>query len=82
VGVSIFSVTLMSTAERREEVGVLWAVGVQKAAVLHTLLVEATMLGVIGRFVVAQISALLAPALEFFVAEISLDVILVPSNGF
>jgi putative ABC transport system permease protein len=74
-------VTLMSTAERREEVGVLWAVGVQKAAVLHTL-VEATMLGVIGRFVVAQISALLAPALEFFIAEISLDVILVPSNGF
>jgi putative ABC transport system permease protein len=81
-GVSIFNVMLMSTTERREEIGVLRAVGVQKADVLRTLLVEATMLGVVGGFVGALISALLALALEFFVAEISLDVILVPSNGF
>jgi putative ABC transport system permease protein len=80
-GVSIFNVMLMSTTERREEIGVLRAVGVQKADVLRTLLVEATMLGVIGGFVGALISGLLALALEFFVAEISLDVILVPTNG-
>jgi len=81
-GVSIFNVMLMSTTERREEIGVLRAVGVQKADVLRTLLVEAAMLGVVGGLVGALLSALLALGLELFVAEISMDVILVPGNAF
>jgi putative ABC transport system permease protein len=47
-GVSIFNVVLMSTAERRQEIGVLRAVGVQRRDVLRTLLAEAALLGVMG----------------------------------
>ena len=47
-GVSILNVMLMSTVERREEIGVLRAVGVSRGAVLRTMLFEATLLGVFG----------------------------------
>ncbi|MFC7176375.1 ABC transporter permease [Halosegnis marinus] len=47
-GVAIFNVMLMSTNERRGEIGVLRAVGVQKGDVLRTLVVEAGLLGVAG----------------------------------
>ncbi len=47
-GVSILNVMLMSTVERREEIGVLRAVGVSRGAVLRTMLFEATLLGVLG----------------------------------
>ncbi|MFC7045776.1 ABC transporter permease [Halobacteriaceae archaeon GCM10025711] len=47
-GVSILNVMLMSTVERRAEIGVLRAVGFQKREVLRILLTEATLLGVIG----------------------------------
>ncbi|WP_276271441.1 ABC transporter permease [Haloarcula litorea] len=47
-GISILNVMLMSTVERREEIGVLRAVGYQKRDVLKVMLTEATLLGVAG----------------------------------
>lgn len=47
-GVSILNVMLMSVMERREEIGVLRAVGYRKRDVLKILLAEALALGVIG----------------------------------
>ncbi|MFB6178873.1 MAG: ABC transporter permease [Halorientalis sp.] len=55
-GVSILNVMLMSTIERREEIGVLRAVGFQKRDVLKILLTEAALLGVFGGLVGGLIS--------------------------
>jgi putative ABC transport system permease protein len=79
-GVAIFNVMLMSTRERRGEIGVLRAVGVQKGDVLRTLVVEAALLGVLGGLVGVAISALAALGLYQF-TPLGLDVVLDPSNG-
>jgi putative ABC transport system permease protein len=50
-GVSILNVMLMSTIERRGEIGVLRAVGYQKRDVLKVLLAEAALLGALGGLV-------------------------------
>ncbi|MDS0258256.1 ABC transporter permease [Haloarcula sp. S1CR25-12] len=50
-GISILNVMLMSTVERREEIGVLRAVGYQKRDVLKVMLTEAALLGVVGGLV-------------------------------
>lgn len=55
-GVSILNVMLMSTIERREEIGVLRAVGVQKLDVVKVILVEAGLLGLVGGVVGAVLS--------------------------
>lgn len=47
-GISILNVMLMSTVERREEIGVLRAVGYQKRDVLKVMLMEAALLGILG----------------------------------
>ncbi|MFB6108897.1 MAG: ABC transporter permease [Haloplanus sp.] len=47
-GVSILNVMLMSTVERRQEIGVLRAVGVQKGDVIRMILAEAGLLGLAG----------------------------------
>lgn len=47
-GVSILNVMLMSAIERREEIGVLRAVGYQRTDVLRIMLSEALLLGAIG----------------------------------
>jgi len=47
-GVSILNVMLMSAIERREEIGVLRAVGYQRTDVLRIMLSEALLLGTIG----------------------------------
>ncbi|WP_299262758.1 ABC transporter permease [Halorientalis sp.] len=47
-GVSIANTMLMSVTKRREEIGVLRAVGYSKADILRILLVEAALLGAIG----------------------------------
>lgn len=49
--ISILNVMLMSTVERREEIGVLRAVGFQKRDVLRVMLAEASLLGVFGGLV-------------------------------
>jgi putative ABC transport system permease protein len=79
-GVAIFNVMLMSTTERRGEIGVLRAVGVQKGDVLRTLVVEATLLGVLGGLGGVVLTVLAVGALFQF-TPIGADVILHPSNG-
>lgn len=79
-GVAIFNVMLMSTRERRGEIGVLRAVGVQRSDVLRTLVVEAVLLGILGGLVGVTISALAALALGQF-TRVEFDVVFHPSNG-
>ncbi|WP_276258816.1 ABC transporter permease [Haloglomus litoreum] len=79
-GVAIFNVMLMSTTERRGEIGVLRAVGVQKGDVLRTLVVEATLLGVLGGIGGVLLTCVAVGALYAF-SSIGLDVVLAPSNG-
>ncbi|MFC6826046.1 ABC transporter permease [Halopelagius fulvigenes] len=55
-GVSILNVMLMSTVERRQEIGVLRAVGVQKLDVVRMILAEAGLLGVVGGILGAILS--------------------------
>ncbi|MEF8900066.1 MAG: ABC transporter permease [Halovenus sp.] len=80
-GVSIFNLMLMSTAERRGEIGVMRAVGIHRIDVLKLLLAEAALLGVFGGIAGAVLSALAALAL-WLVSPIGLDVILVARNGW
>lgn len=79
-GVSIFNVMLMSTAERRREIGVLRAVGIQRREVLRVLLAEATLLGVVGGFFGAVLAGVAAVGLVV-VAPVGFDVLLVSSNA-
>ncbi|UVE52505.1 ABC transporter permease (plasmid) [Haloferax larsenii] len=74
-GVSILNVMLMSVSERRGEIGVLRAVGVQRIDVLRTILVEAGLLGVVGGVGGAAISGLVALGLYVVVPEVTLPVV-------
>lgn len=56
-GVGILNVMLMSAVERRQEVGVLRAVGLRRHDVLRIMLIEATLLGLVGSLVGGLISA-------------------------
>lgn len=80
-GVAILNVMLMSTTERREEIGVLRAVGVQKQDVLRLILTEAALLGLVGGIVGVSLSAGVAVALWLVVPEVTLPTILAPRNG-
>lgn len=79
-GVSIFNLMLMSTAERRGEIGLMRAVGIHRESVLRLLLVEAALLGAIGGFVGALLSGLAALTL-WAVTPVELDVVLVWRNA-
>jgi putative ABC transport system permease protein len=57
--VSILNVMLMSTIERKEEIGVLRAVGYQRLDVLRLVLNEAVLLGVVGAVIGIVLSVLL-----------------------
>ena len=78
-GVAIFNVMLMSTNERRGEIGVLRAVGVRKRDVLRTLVVEAVLLGVLGG-VVGLLCSLVAVWALYQFTTLGLDVVAHPSN--
>lgn len=78
-GVAIFNVMLMSTNERRGEIGVLRAVGVRKRDVLRTLVVEAALLGVLGG-VVGLLCSLVAVWALYQFTTLTLDVVAHPSN--
>ena len=56
--VAILNVMLMSTIERRGEIGVLRAVGIRRGEVLRMILTEAAFLGVVGGVVGAAVSLL------------------------
>jgi len=68
-GVSILNVMLMSTVERRGEIGVLRAVGVQKRDVIRMILAEAALLGTVG----GAIGAVLALGAGFVLNQIVLS---------
>ncbi|WP_157533072.1 ABC transporter permease, partial [Haloferax profundi] len=74
-GVSILNVMLMSVSERRGEIGVLRAVGIQRRDVLRTVLVEAGLLGFVGGVAGAVISGLVALGLYLAVPEVTLPVV-------
>jgi len=79
-GVSIFNLMLMSTAERRGEIGVMRAVGIHRVDVLKLLLAEAALLGMLGGIGGAILSALAALAL-WLASPVGLDVVLVARNA-
>jgi len=64
--VAILNVMLMSTIERRGEIGVLRAVGIRRGEVLRMILTEAAFLGVVGGFVGA-VASLTVGAIMFSV---------------
>ena len=68
-GISILNVMLMSTVERREEIGVLRAVGYQKRDVLKVMLTEATLLGVTGGIVGVLLSFAAGLAINYQVVD-------------
>jgi len=68
-GISILNVMLMSTVERREEIGVLRAVGYQKRDVLKVMLMEATLLGVFGGLVGVGVSTLVGLAINYYTVD-------------
>ena len=80
VGVSIFNVMLMTVSERRGEIGVLRAVGVHRRQVLRTLLVEATLLGVVGGTVGAVLGTVTVVVTALF-TELPLSAVLLPANA-
>jgi len=79
-GVSILNIMLVTTVERREEIGVMRAVGIGKRDVLTLMLAEAAVLGVIGAVLGVCLSLLVVAGL-YYASPIGLDVILAPSNG-
>jgi len=80
-GVSILNVMLMSTVERREEIGVMRAVGVKKGEVLRMMLIEAGLLGLVGAVGGVVVSILLAAGL-YLGTTVGLDILLDPTNLF
>ncbi|MFB6130220.1 MAG: ABC transporter permease [Salinigranum sp.] len=66
-GVSILNVMLMSTVERRQEIGVLRAVGVQRGDVIRMILSEAALLGVAGGILGTLLAAAAGVALNQYV---------------
>ncbi|MDR9381866.1 MAG: ABC transporter permease [Natronomonas sp.] len=79
-GVSILNVMLMSAVERREEIGVLRAVGVSRRSVLRTMLFEAALLGVVGALGGVLVTALLVAGL-YLATPVELWIVLDPTNA-
>jgi len=68
-GVSILNVMLMSTVERREEIGVFRAVGIHKREVLKMLLIEAALLGAVGGIIGIAISVVVGAGVTYWVLD-------------
>jgi len=79
-GVSILNIMLVTTVERRGEIGVMRAVGIHREDVLRLLIVEATLLGVAGAVGGTVLSVTAVAGLWYF-TPIALDVVLVPTNA-
>jgi len=71
---------LMSTVERRAEIGVLRAVGVTRGSILRTMLFEAALLGLVGATLGVFVTALLVGAL-YLATPVELAVVLHPLNA-
>ena len=81
-GVSILNVMLMSTVERRQEIGVMRAVGVARRDVLRVLLAEAGLIGAIGAAAGTLLTVLLVAGLVVAADEVDAALALDPTNGY
>ncbi|USZ66845.1 ABC transporter permease [Halorussus salilacus] len=71
-GVSILNVMLMSTVERRQEIGVLRAVGFRKRDILKILLAEALLLGIAGGVIGVALSVGVGLVINYITIESAL----------
>ncbi|MFC7323038.1 ABC transporter permease [Halorubrum rutilum] len=81
-GVSILNVMLMSTVERRQEIGVMRAVGVTRRDVLRVLLAEAGLIGAAGAAAGTVLTVLLVAGLVLATPEVDPALALDPTNGY
>jgi len=81
-GVSILNVMLMSTVERRQEIGVMRAVGVTRRDVLRVLLAEAGLIGAAGAAAGTVLTVLLVAGLVLATPEVDAALALDPTNGY
>jgi putative ABC transport system permease protein len=79
-GVSILNVTLVTTVERREEIGVMRAVGIHRDEVLRTILAETAILGVLGSVLGAAVTGVVVASLYLY-TPVERAVVLDPSNA-
>ena len=80
-GVAILNVMLMSVSERRQEIGVLRAVGVRRRDVLRIVLVEAGLLGAAGAVVGAVCAGVVALGLFLLVPEVTVGAVVNARNA-
>ncbi|TKX54630.1 ABC transporter permease [Halorubrum sp. SP3] len=81
-GVSILNVMLMSTVERRQEIGVMRAVGVARRDVLRVLLAEAGLIGAAGAAAGTLLTVLLVAGLVAATPAVDAALVLDPTNGY
>ena len=79
-GVAILNVMLMSTIERRAEIGVMRAVGIERLEVLRILLAEAGLIGTIGAVVGTAATAVFVVAFAVF-TPVEWAFVFDPTNG-
>ncbi|EMA65493.1 ABC transporter permease [Halorubrum kocurii] len=81
-GVSILNVMLMSTVERRQEIGVMRAVGVTRRDVLRVLLAEAGLIGAAGAAAGTLLTVLLVAGLVAATPAVDAALVIDPTNGY
>ncbi|OYR70757.1 ABC transporter permease [Halorubrum ezzemoulense] len=81
-GVSILNVMLMSTVERRQEIGVMRAVGVARRDVLRVLLAEAGLIGAAGAAAGTLLTVLLVAGLVLATPAVDTALVLDRTNTY
>ena len=81
-GVSILNVMLMSTVERREEIGVMRAVGVTRRDVLRVLIAEAGLIGALGAVLGTLLTVVVVVGLVVSTSAVDPTIALDPTNGY
>ncbi|OYR61018.1 ABC transporter substrate-binding protein [Halorubrum ezzemoulense] len=81
-GVSILNVMLMSTVERRQEIGVMRAVGVARRDVLRVLLAEAGLIGAAGAAAGTLLTVLLVAGLALATPAVDTALVLDRTNAY
>ncbi|MEZ3162759.1 ABC transporter permease [Halorubrum sp. RMP-47] len=81
-GVSILNVMLMSTVERRQEIGVMRAVGVTRRDVLRVLLAEAGLIGAAGAAAGTLLTVLLVAGLVLATSAVDAALVIDRTNAY
>jgi len=81
-GVSILNVMLMSTVERRQEIGVMRAVGVTRRDVLRVLLAEAGLIGAAGAAAGTLLTVLLVAGLVIATPAVDAALVIDRTNAY